>query len=128
GDPLQVAIAFTTATIPGINSTELDNPLALYNTLTGRVAAANFSRVVNPDTLQYDGFHNLTWTNSKMGGVFAQDRWRIKRSLTLNYGLRWEIQGAMKDGKGITAIPDIASIFGPSTGLFMPGTLSGNNN
>jgi hypothetical protein len=128
GDPLQVANAFTTTTIPGINSTELGNPLALYNTLTGRVAAANFTRVVNPDSLQYDGFHNFTWTNSTMGGVFAQDRWRIKRSLTLNYGLRWEIQGPMKDGKGITAIPDLASIFGPSTGLFTPGSLSGNNN
>lgn len=128
GDPLQVSTAFTTATIPGINSTELGNPLALYNLLTGRVSAANFTRVVNPDTLKYDGFHNFTWTNSLMGGAYVQDRWRIKPSLTLNYGLRWEVQGPMKDGKGITAIPDLTSLFGPSTKLFTPGALSGNNN
>ncbi|MFN0110258.1 MAG: carboxypeptidase regulatory-like domain-containing protein [Blastocatellia bacterium] len=130
GDPLQVANAYTTTTLPGIVNTELANPLALYNLLTGRVASASFTRVVNPETLQYDGIQeqNYTWTNSKMGGFYAQDRWRISRSLTLNYGLRWEIQGPMKDGKGLTASPDLASIYGPSQRLFAPGTLSGNNN
>lgn len=130
GDPLQVANAFTTATMPGIVNTEIANPLALYNLLTGRVATSNFTRVVNPDTFRYDSIQeqNYTWTNSKMGGVYAQDRWRISRSLTLNYGLRWEVQGPMKDGKGLTATPDLASIYGPSTRLFTPGALSGNNN
>lgn len=129
GDPLQAAQAFTTTTMPGINNTEIANPLALYNLLTGRVASANFTRVVNPETFQYDGVQeqNYTWTNSKMGGFYAQDRWRIRRSLTLNYGLRWEIQGPMKDGKGLTASPDLASVYGPSKRLFAPGELSGNN-
>lgn len=130
GDPLQVANTYTTTTLPGIVNTELGNPLALYNLLTGRVASSNFTRVVNPDTLKYDGIQeqNYTWTNSKMGGLYAQDRWRISRGLTLNYGLRWEVQGPMKDGKGLTATPDLASIYGPSTRLFAPGQLSGNNN
>lgn len=130
GDPLQASQAYTTTTMPGINSTELGNPLALFNLLTGRVASSNFTRVVNPETLRYDGVQeqNYTWTNSVMGGLYAQDRWRIRRSLTLNYGLRWEVQGPMKDGKGITAVPDLASLFGPSTRLFTPGQLSGNNN
>jgi len=130
GDPLQVSQAYTTTTLPGINSTVLGDPLALYNLLTGRVASSSFTRVVNPETLQYDGKQeqNYTWTNSTMGGFYGQDRWRIRRSLTLNYGLRWEIQGPMKDGKGLTASPDLASIYGPSKRLFAPGELSGNNN
>ncbi|MGH9848564.1 MAG: carboxypeptidase regulatory-like domain-containing protein, partial [Blastocatellia bacterium] len=99
GDPLQVSQAYTATTLPGINSTLLGDPVALYNLLTGRVASSNFTRVVNPETLKYDGFENFTWTNSKMGGAYAQDRWRIRRSLTLNYGIRWEVQGPMKDGK-----------------------------
>ncbi len=127
-DPLNATSAFTATTLPGINSTELGNPLALYNTLVGRVSQANFTRVVNPETLKYDGFINFTWTRSLMGGFYAQDRWRIKPTLTLNYGLRWEIQGPMKDGKGLTAVPDVASLFGPSKRLFTPGELSGNNN
>jgi hypothetical protein len=128
GDPLQVSTAFTTTTLPGINSGELGNPLALYNLLTGRVSSANFTRVVNPDTLKYDGSHNYTWTRSLMGGAFVQDSWRFKPSLTLNYGLRWEAQGPMHDVKGITASADLASLFGPSKGLFSPGVLSGNTN
>jgi len=130
GDPLQASQAYTTTTLPGINNTLLGDPLALFNLLTGRVASSNFTRVVNPETLRYDGVQeqNYTWTNSTMGGLYAQDRWRIRRSLTLNYGLRWEVQGPMKDGKGITASPDLASLFGPSTKIFTPGQLSGNNN
>ena len=132
-DPLQVAQAFTAGangTLPGINTNELGNVETLYNMLTGRVAAANFTRVVNPEALKYDGVQtqNFTWTRSNMGGVFAQDRWRVTPSLTLNYGLRWEIQGPMRDGKGIAAVPDLAALFGPSKRLFAPGELSGNNN
>ena len=128
GDPLQVANAFTTTTIPGINNTLLGEPVALFNLLTGRVSASNFTRVVDPETLKYNGFINYTFTRSQMGGLYAQDRWRIRPSLTLTYGLRWEVQGPMKDTKGITAVPDLASLFGPSVSLFTPGVLSGNNN
>ncbi len=130
GDPLQASQAFTITTLPGINNTQLGDPLALYNLLTGRVSSAAFTRVVNPETLQYDGVQeqNFTWTNSLMGGAYAQDRWRLTPTLTLNYGLRWEVQGPMNDGKGLAASPDLANIFGPSKRLFAPGELSGNNN
>lgn len=128
GDPLQVSSAFTTTTIPGISNTELGNPVALFNLLTGRVSASNFTRVVDPETLKYNGFTNFTFTSSRMGGAYVQDRWRIRPTLTLTYGLRWEFQGPMQDTKGITASPDLASLFGPSKALFTPGVLSGNNN
>src|SRR5439155_177192 len=123
GDPLTVSTAF--ASLP---STEQGNAQTLFNLLTGRVSSARFTKVVNPDTLNYDGNTNYTFTSSRMGGAFGQDKWRFSKSLTLQYGLRWEVQGPMHDTKGITAAPDLASLFGPSKGLFAPGVLSGNNN
>src|SRR5262249_30957252 len=59
GDPLPSTL-FNTTTIPGINPTLLGDPAALYNLLTGRVASSSFTRVVNPESLNYDGFINFT--------------------------------------------------------------------
>src|SRR6185312_8868192 len=54
GDPLPGQL-FTAANLPGDVSTDFGNPANLYNELTGRVASARLSTVVNPDTLQYGG-------------------------------------------------------------------------
>ena len=82
-DPLP-GQAFTAANFPGLTNTLLGEPVALYNLLTGRVAASNFTRVVDPDTLKYNGFINFTWTRSLMGGAYIQDRWRFSPTLTFN--------------------------------------------
>ena len=34
-------------------------------------------------------------------GLYASDNWRFRPSLTLNYGVRWEYQGAAFDRNGI---------------------------
>jgi len=48
-------------------------------------------------------------------GVFAQDSWRIKPSLTLNYGLRYEISTPYYDtqNKTETIIPGVQSVVFP---------------
>src|SRR5207244_4847395 len=54
--------------------------------------------------------------------------WRVKPSLTLNYGLRWEFASAPYNHLGIAVFPDYANFLGPSTALFQPGKLDGVSN
>ncbi len=40
----------------------------------------------------YDqGAQEPLYTETRYGAVFAQDSWRVKSNLTLNYGLRWDV-------------------------------------
>ncbi|MBL8202955.1 MAG: TonB-dependent receptor [Blastocatellia bacterium] len=58
---------------------------ALFNTLaatqTGRAASVSLT-VNNPRFTDYN------WKNF---GAFAQDTWRVKKRLTLDYGVRWDV-------------------------------------
>jgi len=127
GDP--VNSIFSATSLPGIQSGDISTAANLYAALTGRLSRVRQSMAVNPETKQYEGVEqgNNVWTRSHMGGFFGQDRWRAKQNLTINAGLRWELQGDPFDVNDISAFPDMANLFGPSTGLFKPGVLSGNN-
>ena len=58
-------------------------------------------------------------------GVFAQDSWKAKPNLTLNYGLRWDIARPWSDryGRLTTPVPGLQSIKFPNSpeGNVVPG-------
>lgn len=124
GDPVTAVLG--QSAFPGIRPTDVAAASALYGFLTGRIASVNGTRFVNVDTRQYESFAPI---NSRYGfqtgGLYFQDAFRATNRLTLNYGFRWEFSGAIHDRNGIATPPDLANLYGPSTGLFQPGVLNG---
>lgn len=127
-DPVGAALQ---AALPDINTSngDLTNALALYATLTGRLTGISASNNVDATTHQYAEFQPSTQRFAyTYAGLYIQDNFRLTPDFTLNYGFRWELDGAIRSTNGIDGVPGPGSFYGPSTGLFQPGSLNGNQN
>jgi hypothetical protein len=71
------------------------------------------------------GFAPPSYGLSHSGGAYAQDSWRVRSNLTLNYGLRWEFSTpwAEKHNEIETIVPGVQSVVYPNapTGWLFPG-------
>jgi hypothetical protein len=132
-DPASSIFQLSNPAIPNAtngNITDLGN---LYATLEGRVAGSSTFEgyTINPATNQYYTTVKSYSLDELIGawGLFAQDSYRVRPNLTVNYSLRWDFTS---DDHDLTNIYHGASsandLFGPSgpNGLFNPGTLDGN--
>src|SRR5215510_2064699 len=118
--------------LPNITTDARNDALALYALLTGRIS--NVAKSVNVDekTGQFAEDQPVTIRERQTSfGLYAQDSWRASRSLTINYGLRWDFQGDVFNTNDIYTSPTLQDLFGPSGGignspnLFNPGSLGG---
>ena len=127
---------FTPANFPGVATTALTDARNLYAILTGRVTSITGNARVDPSSGEYVYLGNL-FERSRMNTValFAQDSWRMRTTLTVNYGLRWDLQQPFSplSNAWSTASPaDLCGVSGIGSGpggricnLFQPGTLAG---
>src|SRR5262249_28758561 len=65
---------------------------------------------------------------AKAWGTFVQDSWRLRPTMTVNAGLRWDFTAAAHDVQSAYHNADLSSLWGPSGigNLFKPGVLTGN--
>jgi Carboxypeptidase regulatory-like domain len=118
---------FTAANFPGASSTDLSNARNIYGVLTGRVTAitanANLSET---GKYVYDGPSTQRYQQRETG-LYVQDSWRAQPNLTVNFGLRWEVQLPYLALNNRFAVSSLEGLYGVSGkgNLFMPGTLTG---
>ncbi len=109
--------ALATSTRPGINSTDNGTLLNAINNLLGIPARITQGFISDPKA---DAF--LPTGNIYNGGIrykqfnfYVQDEWRVTPKLTLNYGLRWEINLPPTEAAGRVFVPNRrADIFDPN--------------
>jgi hypothetical protein len=83
---------------------------------------ADFLLGVPSNYIQSSG--GVFYLRNQYGGVFAQDSWRARSNLTINYGLRWDIMAPWyeKDNQIQTIVPGQQSVVYPDApnGLVFP--------
>lgn len=136
GDPAINAFTNSGAnpTLPDATSADLAKADQLYAILTGRLNGVSGENSYNIKSKQYATTGTMSEYPldevSSAWSFFAEDSWRVTPTLTLNYGLRWDIFGPEKDLTGFYHSADQASIYGPTAvgDLFDPGSLNGDPN
>jgi hypothetical protein len=126
GDPAEGL--FTTANFPGASTTNLNNARGLYAILTGRVNEVRYLARLNEDTGQYEALgQGIQRARQQQFGFWAQDGWRARPNLTLNFGVRYDMTFPFIALNNSYSIGDLGDVYGQSGvgNLFKPGTLTG---
>jgi hypothetical protein len=117
----------TTPNFPGATSTQVSQAQSLYAYLTGRVSSIARSASLNGDTKNYvfDSFNEYNHQNEE--AIYAQDSWKFRPNVTLNYGLRWEFEPSPVNDNLVYTRTGFEGIYGVSGvgSLFSPGTFGG---
>ena len=118
---------FTAQNFPGATQTQLNDAATLYALLTGRVTSVGRSVALNGSTHQYGNVPAVDLNHQREWGMYAQDTWRLRRNLTLSFGLRFEQQRPFQNLDHTYSAVSLASVWGISGigNLHAPGVLGG---
>lgn len=128
-DPITTGAAapFSSTNLPGASTTQVSDAAALYAALTGRVSSITRQLALDENSKQYGYVPTVDRNRMKEYGWYAQDTWRARTNLTINFGIRMEKQGAFENLNGTYTRVGIDGLYGLSGvgNLFRPGTLTG---
>ena len=100
----------------------------IYSILTGRVTTIGATSYVDESGSKYNYLGSyIERARLREYGAFVQDSWRYRPNLTINAGLRWEVQGPFVALNNAYAKTTFAELFGISGAgnLFQPGVRTG---
>ena len=113
-------------------NTIVNRARSIYSDLTGFLGTATRTfNVANASAGFAPGASFNEAIRQRDLSLYAQDQWRARRNLTLNYGVRWEFIGVPQALNGLTLQPSngVEGLFGISGpgNLFNPGVLKGSS-
>ncbi len=120
--------AFNTTTLPGSTSTQQAEARMLYATLAGHVLGYTATAYLTADGTYKIHSEQTRLDHQDTYGLYAQDTWRLRPGLTINYGLRWQPQGSyVIDSGNYARLSSFEQVYGVSGfgNIFRPGTLTG---
>ncbi len=128
---------FSGANFPGASTQNMTDARNIYGLLTGRITAINGTARLSEATNQYQYLGPRTErVRLNEIGFFAHDAWRMTPTVTVNYGLRWELQFPMQprnDSFSMSSFADLCGRSGVGDGpggrgcnLFKPNVLTGS--
>jgi hypothetical protein len=129
-DPAQAL--FNTTNFPGATSSQLNDARELYATLTGRVLGVGGELRLDENTDEYT-YLGLGIQRARLRdyGFFLADTWRWRPNVTLNFGLRYELQQPfqpLNNSYSKASLEDLCGISGisPQGGCnrFQPGAVT----
>jgi hypothetical protein len=106
---------FNTTNFPGASTGNLNTARSLYALLTGRVASITGQAALSPETNEYT-FLGKRRREGKLNNysMFAQDSWQLKPTITLNAGLRWDVQTPFVSANGTLSATTLQDACGMS--------------
>ena len=126
---------FTAANFIGASTTQLTAAANLYALLTGRVSSIGADARLDEASGKYV-YTGLSMQRGRQRetGVFAQDSWRVSHSVTLNLGVRYDIQQPFYPLNSLYSQANIRQVCGisgakddASCNLFQPGSTPGEH-
>jgi hypothetical protein len=129
-DPVRVLFDSTNGpkNFPGASSSQLGVARSMYGVLVGSITTLGGTAYLSDKDNKYAfNGNNVNRGHYQEYGFFMQDSWRMRPGLTLNYGLRWELQLPFVPGNDVYSTATIADIWGVSGvgNMFKPGVMTG---